>query len=43
MWIWVSLLTIPVLGTLVEVLQVILKRSVAAIRRVGFADWLGEL
>jgi hypothetical protein len=34
------------LGTMTdmdEVLQVILKRSVAAVRRVGFADWLGEL
>jgi hypothetical protein len=26
-----------------EVLQTILARSVAAVRRVGFADWLGEL
>jgi hypothetical protein len=26
-----------------EVLRVILKRSVAAVRRVGFADWLSEL
>ena len=26
-----------------EVLQTILSRSVAAVRRVGFADWLGEL
>ncbi|MBW2161779.1 MAG: phosphotransferase, partial [Deltaproteobacteria bacterium] len=26
-----------------EVLQTILSRSVAAVRRVGFADWLGEI
>jgi hypothetical protein len=34
------------LGTMTdmdEVLHVILKRSVAAVRRVGFAEWLGEL